>query len=68
MKGEETGTLDDMTKRLARSNAEATEFWLGEFARWFPRFVYFLVCLFIIRMIFVLLRQMMSVSGLSGLN
>jgi type IV pilus assembly protein PilC len=66
--GEETGTLDDMTKRLARSNAEATEFWLNEFARWFPRFVYLLVCLFIIRMIFVLFRQMMSVSGLSGLN
>ena len=43
--GEESGTLDDATKRLADNNTEAAEFWFGEFARWFPRLVYFLVCL-----------------------
>jgi type II secretory pathway component PulF len=51
--GEETGTLDDVTKRLAQQNAEAAEFWLAEFARWFPRFVYLLVCLLMIYFIFV---------------
>jgi len=50
--GEETGTLDDVTKRLADNNAEAAEFWLHEFTRWFPRFVYFLVSLMLIYYIF----------------
>ena len=43
--GEESGTLDDATKRLADNYTEAAEFWFDEFARWFPRLVYFLVCL-----------------------
>jgi type IV pilus assembly protein PilC len=51
--GEETGTLDDVTRRLAQQNAEAAEFWLAEFVRWFPRFVYFLVCLLMIYFVFV---------------
>ncbi|UCD00090.1 MAG: type II secretion system F family protein [Phycisphaerales bacterium] len=51
--GEETGTLDEVTKRLADQNTDAAEFWLGEFARWFPRFVYFLVCLLLIYFVFV---------------
>lgn len=50
--GEETGSLDDITKRLADNNAEAAEFWFREFARWMPRFVYGLVCLVIIYFIF----------------
>jgi len=50
--GEETGKLDDVTKRLADNNAEAAEFWLNEFARWLPRLVYFLVCLLMIYYIF----------------
>lgn len=50
--GEETGTLDNVTKRLAENNAEAAEFSLNEFARWFPRFVYFLVCLLMIFYVF----------------
>jgi len=51
--GEETGTLDEVTRRLAEQNADAAEFWLAEFARWFPRFVYFLVCLLMIYFVFV---------------
>ena len=50
--GEESGTLDDATKRLADNNTEAAEFWFDEFARWFPRLVYFLVCLVMVYYIF----------------
>ncbi len=50
--GEETGTLDEVTKRLAQQNTEAAEFWLAEFVRWFPRFVYFLICLLMIYFVF----------------
>ena len=50
--GEETGNLDDVTKRLADNNAEAAEFWLNEFARWLPRLVYCLVCLLMIYYVF----------------
>ena len=52
--GEETGRLDDMAKRLAENYSEQAEFWFAEFARWFPRFVYFLICLMIIKMILTL--------------
>jgi type IV pilus assembly protein PilC len=51
--GEETGTLDEVTRRLAHQNAEAAEFWLAEFVRWLPRFVYFLVCLLMIYFVFL---------------
>lgn len=50
--GEETGQLDDISKRLADTYSEQAEFWFGEFSRWFPRFVYFLICIALIRMIF----------------
>lgn len=52
--GEETGQLDDISKRLADTYTEQSEFWFHEFSRWFPRFVYLLVCIMIIRMIFIL--------------
>ncbi len=52
--GEETGQLDDMTRRLADNYSEQAEFWFAEFSRWFPRFVYFLICLMLIYMIFTL--------------
>ena len=50
--GEETGTLDDVSKRLADNYSEQAEFWFAEFTRWFPRFVYLLICLVLIYMIF----------------
>jgi type II secretory pathway component PulF len=50
--GEETGTLDDVSKRLADNYSEQAEFRFAEFTRWFPRFVYFLICLVLIYMIF----------------
>ena len=58
--GEEAGTLDNVTRRLAENNAEAAEFSLNEFARWFPRFVYALVCLMMIYYIFMNAARIMS--------
>ena len=50
--GEETGRLDDVSKRLADNYSEQAESWFAEFARWFPRFVYLLICIVLIFMIF----------------
>lgn len=50
--GEETGQLDDISKRLADTYTEQAEFWFGEFSSWFPRFVYLLICIMMIWMIF----------------
>jgi type IV pilus assembly protein PilC len=58
--GEETGKLDDVTKRLADDNAEAAEFWFTEFARWLPRLIYFLVGLLMIYYIFVNFSKVMT--------
>ena len=49
--GEETGRLDDMSKRLADNYSEQAELWFAEFSGWFPRFVYFLICIMLIFMI-----------------
>jgi len=58
--GEETGKLDDVTKRLADGNAEAAEFWFTEFARWLPRLIYCLICLLMIYYIIVNFLKIMS--------
>jgi type II secretory pathway component PulF len=50
--GEETGKLDDITKRLADTNAETAEWMLETFAKWLPRIVYCLVCIWMIVKIF----------------
>jgi type II secretory pathway component PulF len=42
--GEETGKLEEVSKRLADNYGESAEMWFGEFASWFPRLVYGLVC------------------------
>jgi len=60
--GEETGQLDDVTKRLADSTGEQAEFWFNEFARWFPRFVYLLVCLVMIYYIFKNFSKIMTAA------
>jgi len=50
--GEETGQIDEITKRLAEKNAESAEFWFKQFAIWFPRIVYAVLCLIMIVMVF----------------
>ena len=52
--GEETGQLDNISKRLADTYTEQAEFWFGEFSRWFPRFVYLLICIMMVIMIFTI--------------
>jgi type II secretory pathway component PulF len=50
--GEETGQLDDVTKRLANNYSEQADFWFSQFTCWFPRFIYLLICIVLIFMIF----------------
>jgi type II secretory pathway component PulF len=59
--GEESGTLDNVTRRLAENYTESAEFWLHEFARWMPRFVYMLVCLM---MIYYILRNAVHLTSM----
>ncbi len=58
--GEETGQLDDVTKRLANNYSEQADFWFAEFTCWFPRFIYLLICLVLIYMIFQLAGSIWS--------
>jgi len=51
--GEQTGTLDRAAERLANNMADRAEELFGHFAAWFPRFVYALVCLYMIYQIYV---------------
>ena len=50
--GEETGRLDEISKRLAEKNGEDAEFWFKQFATWFPRFVYGVIAAVMIVMVF----------------
>jgi type IV pilus assembly protein PilC len=59
--GEETGQLDDISKRLADNYSERAEFWFAEFTRWFPRFVYLLICILLIFMILKLASRAQSI-------
>ena len=58
--GEETGMLDDTTKQLANNYSDQADFWFAEFTRWFPRFIYLLICLVLIYMIFNLAGNIWS--------
>jgi type II secretory pathway component PulF len=61
--GEETGELDNVTKRLAESNGQAAEFLFGELAQWFPRLIYVLVSILIIAYIFRNLAIIMGAAS-----
>jgi type II secretory pathway component PulF len=50
--GEDSGTLDDSSKRLADMYSYSAEMLLTQFANWLPRIVYFLVALLIIFLLF----------------
>ena len=58
--GEETGMLDDVTKRLANNYSEQADFWFAQFTYWFPRFIYLLICIVLIFMIFSLAGKIWS--------
>ena len=44
--GEETGELDEVTKRIAEANYERAEYLVKEFCRWVPRIIYFLLIIY----------------------
>lgn len=50
--GEETGSLDNVTRRIADNYADSAELLFTEFARWLPRLIYALICLLMIMTIF----------------
>jgi type II secretory pathway component PulF len=52
--GEQTGELDKMSAKIADISGDRAELLLTEFAAWLPRFIYALICLFMIIQIFKL--------------
>lgn len=58
--GEETGQIDDVSKRLANNYSEQADFQLAQFTYWFPRFIYFLISIVLIYMIFNLAGGILS--------
>jgi len=58
--GEETGKLDDMTRKLAENNGETADFLFTEFATWLPRVIYFVVACV---MVFFIIRNLGVLFG-----
>jgi type IV pilus assembly protein PilC len=46
--GEETGELDKMADKIGEIAGDKAELWLTAFAKGFPKFVYFLICIWMI--------------------
>ena len=46
--GEESGTMDKVTAKLADITADRAEFWFETFANWLPKVIYACVCLMMI--------------------
>jgi len=43
--GEESGSMDKVTAKLADITADRAEFWFETFANWFPKLIYACVCI-----------------------
>ncbi|HPS55503.1 MAG TPA: type II secretion system F family protein [Sedimentisphaerales bacterium] len=63
--GEESGTMDKVSLKLADLTAERAEFWFSCFATWLPKIVYALVCIKIIMLIF---KRFGALSGGLGVE
>jgi len=50
--GEESGSMDKVTSKLADITADRAEFWFEIFAKWLPKVVYACVCIMMIIMLF----------------
>ena len=46
--GEESGGLEKMIDKIAEISGDKAEHLFTEFSKWFPRIVYYLVCIFVI--------------------
>ncbi|MEJ2648834.1 MAG: type II secretion system F family protein [Sedimentisphaerales bacterium] len=62
--GEETGELSRTADKIAEISGDRAELYFTEFAKWFARFVYLLVCLWMIRQIFIGWSNILSMEGL----
>ncbi len=61
--GEETGEIEKTVDKIAEISSDRAELYFTEFARWFPRFVYFLICIWMIKMIFAGYSNIFSSEG-----
>jgi type II secretory pathway component PulF len=56
--GEETGKLEEVTKKLADNYAESAEFLFNEISIWLPRLIYFLIVgVMVVMMLYMLATQ-----------
>lgn len=62
--GEETGELSKTVDKIAEISSDRAELYFSEFARWFPRFIYFLVSIWMIKQIFAGYSNIFSQEGL----
>lgn len=60
--GEESGGLEKMIDKIAEISGDKSEHLFTEFAKWFPRLVYFLVCIILIIQIFRLAPSAYSMN------
>ncbi|MBN1972605.1 MAG: type II secretion system F family protein [Sedimentisphaerales bacterium] len=50
--GEETGELTKTVDKIAEISSDRAELYFSAFAKWFPKFVYFLICIWMIYQVF----------------
>ena len=59
--GEEGGKLEQVTEKLAKISTEKAEWLIAEIAKWLPRLIYAIICIWMIRMIFAMWTQVYSI-------
>ncbi len=60
--GEESGKLEEVSERLARTAAEKAEWTISQVCKWLPILIYGLICIWMIRMIFRMWGQIYGVA------
>ncbi len=62
--GEESGKLEEVSERLARIAAEKAEWMIGQIAKWLPKIIYAIICVWMIYNIFKMATGTMQQIGL----
>ena len=65
--GEETGELSKTVDKIAEISSDRAELYFTEFARWFPRIVYWVISIWIVIQIFKGYSNLFSTEGLNGI-
>ena len=60
--GEESGKLEEASERLAKIATEKAEWMISQIAKWLPILIYGLVCIWMIKMILAMWRQIYAIS------